>query len=228
MDNELQPQSPFVETQGSRRISVRAYNLIMAGLIFAGFLVMGAGALWSRTLSFQLMLVGNPMLWLFGPMVASIAGIIMMSVAAARQSTPLSFAGFALFVAGFGITAGVNLSLYDLPTVNTAFFATAGITAVAGVAGMAFPSFFQRIGGILLSVLIGVFLVEVVLMFMGVQQTVTDWIMVAVFSGFIAYDFNLAARLEPTVPNAVLSASNLFVDIVNVLLRLLRIFSRDN
>ena len=221
MDNELQPQSPFVETQGSRRISVRAYNLIMAGLIFAGFLVMGAGALWSRTLSFQLMLVGNPM-------VASIAGIIMMSVAAARQSTPLSFAGFALFVAGFGITAGVNLSLYDLPTVNTAFFATAGITAVAGVAGMAFPSFFQRIGGILLSVLIGVFLVEVVLMFMGVQQTVTDWIMVAVFSGFIAYDFNLAARLEPTVPNAVLSASNLFVDIVNVLLRLLRIFSRDN
>ena len=221
-------QSPFVEIQGSPRISVRTYNLIMAGLILVGFTVMGAGALWARTLSFQLMLAGNFLLLGLGPLIASIAGIIMMSVAAGRQSTPLSLAGFSLFVAGFGITAGVGLSAYDLPAVNTAFFATAGITAVAGIAGLMFPGFFQRIGGVLFSVLVGVFLVEVVLMFMGVGQTVTDWIMVAVFSGFIAYDFNRAARLEPTVPNAVLSASNLFVDIVNVLLRLLRIFSRDN
>ena len=226
MANEL--QSPFVEVQGSPRISVRAYNLIMAGLILIGFGVMGAGSMWARTLSFQLMLANNFLLLGFGPLIASIAGIIMMSVAAGKQSTGLSLAGFAVFVAGFGITAGVALASYGLPAINTAFFATAGITAVAGIAGLMFPGFFRRIGGILLSVLIGVILVEIVLMFMGVDQTVTDWIVVALFSGFIAYDFNRAASLEPTVPNAVLSASNLFVDIVNILLRLARIFSRDN
>ena len=226
MANEL--QSPFVEVQSSPRISVRAYNLIMAGLILIGFTVMGAGSMWARTLSFQLMLANNFLLLGFGPLIASIVGIIMMSVAAGRQSTGLSLTGFAVFVAGFGITAGVGLASYGLPTINTAFFATAGITAVAGIAGLMFPVFFRRIGGILLSVLIGVVLVEIVLMFMGVSQTVTDWIVVAVFSGFIAYDFNRAASLEPTVPNAVLSASNLFVDIVNILLRLARIFSRDN
>ena len=226
MANEL--QSPFVEAQGSPRISVRAYNLIMAGLILAGFVVMGMGSLWARTLSFQLMFANNFALLFYGPLIASIVGIVMMSIAAGRQSTGLSLAGFAVFVAGFGITAGVALSTYDLPAINTAFFATAGITAVAGIAGLMFPGFFQRIGGILFAVLLGVFIVEIALMFMGVSQTVTDWIVVAVFSGFIAYDFNRAAMLEPTVPNAVLSASNLFLDIVNILMRLLRIFSRDN
>lgn len=226
MDNEL--QSPFVEVQGSPRISVRTYNLIMAGLILAGFVVMGVGSLWARTLSFQLMLMNNFMLFFFGPLIASIVGIVMMSIAAGKQSIGLSLAGFAVFVAGFGITAGVALSTYDLPAINTAFFATAGITAVAGIVGLAFPSFTQRLGGILCGVLFGVIVVEIALMFMGVSQTVTDWIVVAVFAGFIAYDFNRAAMLEPTVPNAVLSASNLFLDIVNILLRLLRIFSRDN
>ena len=225
-NNEL--QSPFVEVQGSSRVSVRTYNLIMAGLIFIGFVVMGAGALWARTPSFYLLFASNMLLLGVLPLVASIAGIIMMSMAARRQSTALSLAGFAVFVSGFGTTAGMGLAMYDLPAINMAFFATAGITAFAGIVGVAFPAFSRRLGGILCSVLLGVLIVEIALMLMGVDQTVTDLIVVAVFTGFIAYDFNRAARLEPTVPNAVLVASNLFVDIVNVLLRLVRIFSRND
>lgn len=226
MANEL--QSPFVETQRAPRISVRAYNLIMAGLILVGFVVMGVGSLWARTLAFQAYLASNFLLMGIVPLVASIAGIIMMSVAAGKQSTGLSIAGFAVFVASFGITAGVALSAYDLPTVNTAFFATAGITAVSGILGMAFPNFFRRIGGILCGVLMGLVVVQLVMIFMGVDQTLLDIALVVVFAGFIAYDFNQAAQLEPTIPNAVLSASNLFVDIVNILLRLARIFSRND
>ena len=43
MANEL--QTPFIESQRSPRISVRMYNLIMAGLILIGFTVMGADPL---------------------------------------------------------------------------------------------------------------------------------------------------------------------------------------
>lgn len=227
-DRELRAQDPFVQAADSPAISVRTYNLIMAGLILLGFVVMGAGSLWTKTLTFQLFAAEHPFVLLFAPLIGSIAGIVMMSSAASRQSTALSLAGFAVFVASFGIMAGAALSAYDLPTINAAFFATAAITGVAGIVGVAFPSFSRRLGGILTGVLLAVIVVELVLLVMHVDQTVTDYLVVALFAGFIAYDFNRAARLEPTVPNAVISASNLFLDIINILLRLLRIFSRNN
>ena len=73
-----------------------------------------------------------------------------------------------------------------------------------------------------------VVLVEFVLMLMGIDQTVTDYIIVILFAGFIGWDTYCATQVPPTVPNAVLMASNLFVDIMNVFLRILSIINRSN
>ena len=45
-------------------------------------------------------------------------------------------------------------------------------------------------------------------------------------AGFIGYDTYVATSVPPTLPNAVLMASNLFVDIINVFLRILNILGR--
>ena len=103
---------------------------------------------------------------------------------------------------------------------------TSTMAFVFGALGVTFPKFFQRVYGIGFGILLATILVEIVLMFMGVSQTITDLIVIVVFAGFIGYDTYVATTVPPTLPNAVLMASNLFVDIINVFLRILNILAR--
>ena len=222
--NDIQGyQNGPVESGASRakEMSPRAYNLAMSALIFLGFCAMGAGAYFTSTMSFaRMMMSGAALPLVFGSFILTIVGMVMMSAAASKQSVGLSLVGYVIFASTFG------LANYDLPTINTAFIATAAITFVFGALGVTFPKFFQRVYGIGFGILLATILVEIVLMFMGVSQSITDLIVIVVFAGFIGYDTYVATTVPPTLPNAVLMASNLFVDIINVFLRILNILGR--
>ena len=112
----------------------------------------------------------------FGSFILTIVGMVMMSAAASKQSVGLSLVGYVVFASTFGLTASFGLANYDLPTINTAFIATAAITFVFGALGVTFPKFFQRVYGIGFGILLATILVEIVLMFMGVSQSITDLI----------------------------------------------------
>ena len=216
--NDIQGyQNGPVESGASRakEMSPRAYNLTMSALIFLGFCAMGAGAYFTSTMSFaRMMMSGAALPLVFGSFILTIVGMVMMSAAAGKQSVGLSLVGYVIFASTFGLT------------INTAFIATAAITFVFGALGVTFPKFFQRVYGIGFGILLATILVEIVLMFMGVSQTITDLIVIVVFAGFIGYDTYVATTVPPTLPNAVLMASNLFVDIINVFLRILNILGR--
>lgn len=235
--NDIQGyQNGPIETGASRakEMSPRAYNLVMSALIFLGFCAMGAGAYFTSTMSFaRMMMSGAALPLVFGSFILTIVGMVMMSAAASKQSVGLSLVGYVVFASTFGLTASFGLANYDLPTINTAFIATntafiatAAITFVFGALGVTFPKFFQRVYGIGFGILLATILVEIVLMFMGVSQSITDLIVIVVFAGFIGYDTYVATTVPPTLPNAVLMASNLFVDIINVFLRILNILGR--
>ena len=225
--NDIQGyQNGPIETGASRakEMSPRAYNLVMSVLIFLGFCAMGAGAYFTSTMSFaRMMMSGAALPLVFGSFILT---IVVMSAAASKQSVGLSLVGYVVFASTFGLTASFGLANYDLPTINTAFIATAAITFVFGALGVTFPKFFQRVYGIGFGILLATILVEIVLMFMGVSQSITDLIVIVVFAGFIGYDTYVATTVPPTLPNAVLMASNLFVDIINVFLRILNILGR--
>ena len=53
-----------------------------------------------------------------------------------------------------------------------------------------------------------------------------DWIVAAIFCGYIGVDWGRANRIERTLDNAVDSAASLYLDIINLFLRVLRILSR--
>ena len=227
--NEIQRDiSPIgVEERAARPISPRLYNLIIAGLIFLGFCVMSLGVNIVSTPAFLMWMSHNVLLYMLGSIVGTIAGIVLMSSAVKRQSVARSLVGFALFICTFGLMLSMVLMNYSLPTINTAFLATAGITAVFGALGLAFPQVFQRIAGVLSISLLALIIVQFVMMFLGVDQTWLDIAVIVVFCGFIGYDMYVATTVAPTVPNAVFMACNLFLDIVNVFIRLLNIVS-DN
>ncbi len=225
----LEPYSPFVTEQragSGKPLSLRGYSLALTGLVLLGFVVMGACASLFTNVGFLLWIYDKFTLVTILSFVGAIAGILMMGRAKSSQSVGLSLVGYAVFVLSFGFTTSTVLLMYTAQTISNAFLATAGIVAVFACLGVAFPKAFQRIQGILFFALIGLVLAEVVMMFMGVDQTWIDFAVIIVFCGFIGFDFYRAMQDEPTLVNAVFNASNLFLDIINVFIRVLSIFGR--
>ena len=208
------------------RISARLFNLVMAGLIFLGFCVMGLGVGIVTNTGFMAWFDANGLLGLILLIGGPIVGVILMSGAIKRQSVVHSLIGYALFVTTFGLFCAAAIAQYDLPTINTAFIATAAITVVFGILGLTFPKVFQRIIGALVVALVALCLAQIVMALMGVDQSWLDIAIIVVFCGFIGYDMYQASIVEPTLPNAVFMASNLFLDIMNIFIRALDIADR--
>ena len=85
-------------------------------------------------------------------------------------------------------------------------------------------SLFRRHRLTLQHTLLVVLAASVVMMFFGGSPTWIDYVTVAVFSIFIAYDTHQAAIIEPNMFNAIMAATSIFLDIVNIFLALLDIF----
>lgn len=220
-------EGPILE-QGSapRIITRRRYNLLLTGFVVLSFVVMWACSYVAGTYEFLLFMMRNPMLWTIGSLVGTIGGLIAMSAGRAKERLPIALAGYALFTLTFGFSSSLVLMLYDLQTISMAFSATAGIMIVFGAAGIMYPRAFERLQGVLVVGLLAIIVIEVVLSLVGVQQTATDGIVVLLFCGFIGYDVHRASTAAPTVSNALWYAVELYLDIMNVFLRLLSIFGR--
>lgn len=226
----IEPYSPF-SVEGQRagnggRLSVRAYGLLLTALVLAGFLVMGACASLFSNVSFLLAVLDNYFAISAVSFIASIAGIIMMGRGKSAESVGLSLAGYILFVLSFGFTTSTIFLMYSAQTISTAFLATAGIVTVFACLGIAVPHVFEKISGVLGGCLLALIVVQIVMPFLAVDQTLIDFLVIVVFCGFIGYDFHKAMFDEPTVVNAVYNASELFLDIINVFIRVLSLLSR--
>ena len=53
-----------------------------------------------------------------------------------------------------------------------------------------------------------------------------DWIVALLFCGYIGYDWARANAIPNTLDNAIDSAAALYLDIINLFIRLLHIMSR--
>lgn len=228
-DSDLGPVVSYEQERAQvRLLDQRVYNLVLTALVFGGFLVMGLCSMLFSDVQFLLAVGDHATRIMFGCLLGSIVAIVMMSMARKSQRVALSLVGYLLFVGTFGFTTSIALLSYSAQTISTAFLATAGITMVFGCLGVAFPNFFQRISGVLGGALLALIVVQLLMMFLGVPQTFLDIAVIVVFCGFIAHDFYVAATDVPTLANAAFNASQLFLDILNVFLRVLSIFGRDN
>ena len=127
------------------------------------------------------------------------------------------------------LTLAVALLNYTSYQITTAIGITACLSGIFFIAGLLYPEVFERISGILMLSLIGLIVAETIAMiFFHANQSVFDYIAIAIFCGFIGFDSYKMAMDEPTVPNAIFHASDIYVDIANILLRVLRILNSDN
>ncbi len=210
---------------GQTILSSRAYNGVLIGTVVWG---LGLAALLCA-------LVGNiydyinPLLFIVLYLALGIGGIVL----AQKSSNPwVSFIGFNMLALPMGLLVSTLVTEYlEAPqladVVWQALLYTALITVGMLGTAMVFPNFFSKLSGILGGVLIGLVLCELVLLIFGVRQQVTDWIAAGLFSLYIGYDVWRSQQFEKTADNAVDCALDLYMDIINLFIRLLRILAKS-
>ena len=126
--------------------------------------------------------------------------------------------------------------MYTAASVAKVVFVTVLLTAVLTVIGACIPESLSSFGGWLFAALTFVLLAQFGIPLMGWlipgfpldgALTLLDWIAAAVFSIYIVYDVNQALRVPATVDNAIDCALALYLDIINLFIRLLQIMGES-
>ncbi len=199
------------------------YNLAIGVVLCWGFfvnwvIVKNVDPMWLRSI--------NPWLFFIGYFVCCIAGISLYN----KSDDPfVSFLGYNLVVVPFGLIVNMVVSAYDPNVVLQAIRVTAFVTVSMMILGTLFPAFFRKIAGALTVALIVVIIIEAVQVFiMGIHHNWIDWAVAIIFCGYIGYDWGRANQIPKTLDNAVDSAAALYMDIINLFIRILRIMGRRN
>lgn len=207
-----------------REISGSFYNVIIGLTLLWGF-----GVNWWMVTNIDPAAVIDVNVWIFlGAYFASaFLGIYLFN---ASSNPVVSFAGYNLVVLPFGFVLNIVVNPYlaqDSTLVTDAIRVTGLVTLVMMVLGTMYPAFFQKISGALFLALVAVIIIEVVEIFIfGMHHDILDWVVVGIFCGYIGYDWGRANRIPKTIDNAVDSAAALYMDIINLFIRILRIMGR--
>lgn len=163
---------------------------------------------------------------IIGYVISCLIGILMSS----KSANPIiSFIGYNFVVGPVGVILAGAVGAYaaiDPSIIKDAFFMTAVITATMGILGYIKPQWFSGLGTTLLTVLVALIVCEIVLLIFGINQYITTWIGVVLFTLYIGYDIQKAMRYPHTLDNAVDCALDLYLDIINLFLKLIRLFAR--
>ena len=202
-------------------ISATAYNLTIGLTLIWGFAI---NWLMVTNIDPQSIASINPWVFFIGYFASCFFGIYLFD----RSSNPLiSFIGYNFVVVPFGLIINLVVSRYDATLVAEAIRITGLVTIGMMCLGSMYPDFFKKISGALTIALLLVIVVELVEIFVfGIHHGIIDWIVVLIFCGYIGYDWGRANQLPKTLDNAVDSAAALYMDIINLFLRILRILGR--
>ena len=201
-------------------LSDRAYNAIIGFTLLCGLIVNAVMAV-SMPISMLEAVMSNYIAFIVAFLVVAIGSVFVIH----RSDNPvISFVGFLVLSVAFGVLVSFVVSAYTAASVQRAFIMTSAVTGLMILAAVVFPGVFLSLGRALFVALVGVIIVEVLTMLVfGIHPAAFDWIFVGIFSLYIAYDWQRAQMYPHTADNAVDSAADLYVDIVNLFIRILSI-----
>jgi len=147
------------------------------------------------------------------------AGVI---ISAKSQKPLISFLGYNFVAIPIGFMLNNILQGQDAAVIKETCVITAVVTIILIVLGSIFPGLFLSMRRILFISLLSVLIVEFLFLFLGYSNSSLDWITALIFCGYIGYDWARAQRKPKTLDNAIDSVVELYLDIINLFLRLMR------
>ncbi|MCR5785699.1 MAG: Bax inhibitor-1 family protein [Eubacterium sp.] len=206
-------------------ISTRAYNVVMGLVVLYGLVV---NFVLCATVGADIYYSINPLMFIVLYFVLALGGTFI----ALRSDNPLvSFLGYNMVVLPLGIMISAVVEAYggvSSSVVLGAIYYTMLITAIMVLSAMLFPGVFARLGGVLFVALIGLIITGFISMFTGLFYGVYSIIGAVIFSLYIGYDFYRSQQFPKTLDNAVDCALDIYLDIINLFLFILRILGNGS
>lgn len=159
---------------------------------------------------------------------AFIASTVGILIAHNNDDPLISIGGYLLLTVSFGAITGPVAAMYTPASVARILFLTTTVVIGLGITGAIHPQSLENwwswlLGGLLL-LLAGQILLPLAAYLgipVGNAMTLWDWAGVALFSGFVLFDLNRAMKIPYTMNNAVDAAVEVYLDFINIILRLL-------
>ena len=218
--NEQYKQARLESIDGLQ-LTDRTYNLTIGLVVLWG---LGLNYAICRYLTVPIMNL-SPILILVLYFAGSLGG---MFIVYRSPSAVVSFLGFTILACAMGLLLTYYLTLYDDSTILQSVRITAVTTCVMLILAVIRPQFFLGIWRTLLTSLGICILAELVFGLLFRRPLVwLDWVVALIFCGYIGFDWARAQTYPRTLDNAVDSAADIYVDIINLFVRILAITGRS-
>lgn len=142
----------------------------------------------------------------------------------------LLFFGYSMLT---GATFSVIFAVFDLTTIAYALFATAGFFGILAYMGYKTEKDLTKFGNILFSALIMALILTLINIFMRSSglDILLDWVILGIFAGLTMYDMNKVKMMSQEYgidqeKVAIYGAMELYLDFINMFLRILEIMGR--
>jgi FtsH-binding integral membrane protein len=204
------------------RMSLSGYNALIGVLLLWGFV--------ANVLMYHFF-VDTFMTWNFtvviiGYFISCLAGIAMSKYS---SNAIVSFIGYNLVVVPVGVILSIALTGFEQVTIMYAIYITGAVTVVMILLSVIFPKVFLSMGRVLGVCLLVVAIVELIALigarFFGWSYLPTIWdaLVALLFCLYIGYDWAKAQEMPRTADNAIDAVVELYLDIINLFIRILEI-----
>lgn len=166
--------------------------------------------------------------------IAQFVVVIWLSARIQKMKEGTATILFLLYSALTGLTFSSIFISFELQSILLVFGVTALLFAIFACIGYFTKIDLTKFGTFLFMMLLGLIIVSIVNLFLNSTglDFILCWIGVIIFVGYIAYDIQKIKLLASTIENehkvAIIGALELYLDFINLFLRLLQLFGRNN
>ncbi|EBR9812250.1 Bax inhibitor-1/YccA family protein [Salmonella enterica subsp. enterica serovar Teshie] len=223
----------LIVQQASQRLQAymtQVYAWMTSGLLLTAFIA-GLTARSPALLNF----VFSNEITFYGLIIVQIGLVLVLSGLIRKLSAPLITTLYMLYSASMGLTLASVFIFYTASSISTTFGVTAGMFGTMSLYGYVTRRNLSGLGSMMFMGLTGVLLATLVNIWL--KNTTLMWIVtyigVVIFVGLIAYDTQKLKMISEQLSSedksnvrkyAIMGALTLYLDFINLLLMLLRIF----
>lgn len=166
-------------------------------------------------------------------LIAELIVVFVFSALLKKCSPIVAGIMFFAYAALNGITFSVIFAVFQLTSITILFFASAGIFGIMALYGYGTDNDLSKFAPLLFTTLFVGIIASLINLFVGnsLMDVIISWVMLLVFSGITAYDIQKIKLLseDSSLDKSKLhiyGALELYLDFVNIFLRLLSLFGR--
>lgn len=200
-----------MNTYQGNLVSRSTFNLYLCVLVCLTF-----GVFFTVGFSVDPLLLSN--IGTIGLVAITLIGVFLScAMCQMKGNTPIQLIGLMMLPIIMGVISSPWLATANTDILYEAALTTGMAASIMFMLSVTFPDFFMKIRGILFGALIALVLVGIAsIFFFDMNMTVYHLCSLVIFLGFLGYDFVLARNTEPTLSNAIILSSSLFIDLLNI------------